>query len=572
MLLLRVIWLIGIWVTLRNTSAFLSLSLPSLKHHPLSLDIFSNSAGRSKVRNVISLEVSNTPLGSQIVPPRAIRDMDWIENIWPSKLKKQGYYPQVQRYCLMSVENCWTDWHVDFAASSVWYFICRGGKTFYFIRPTQENLKAYEQWSSSSERQENTWLGDHVDAVYQVELEAGNTMIIPSGWIHAVFTPQDSLVFGGNFLHSLNISTQLELYRVEVQTKVPRKFRFPHFITFLWFVTKHYYDRLLPLSPQSKARSQSEQKMEPLPPERLPQDVPLRVLRGLKALSFFMLGQARRLDKTLDESEFTDSQRKIARENWPKEQIKNPIELARVFRTLILRILGDTEDLPPPVPTLSQVDALPKTNKNKRKSTDYQPYRASSHRPKSYVAPLVIDPESRQNSREETTYEVLPRPLSKDEPDSGPEELAEVRTLHYVTEATRTVFGQERVIREVRTKTEHVRRIIWTGKPPPNTHVDPLEDTEMLPSNAQSSRTPTESEDVMEQQENKGLSPQHDLLDILATQSAQLDGRSKASAPIADAIEDSNTHSSSQKDPAQEISAVDAQDIKSEPVPSSATN
>ena len=31
------------------------------------------------------------------------------------------------------------------------------------------------------------------------------------GWIHAVFTPVDSLVFGGNFLHSHAIAMQLRL-------------------------------------------------------------------------------------------------------------------------------------------------------------------------------------------------------------------------------------------------------------------------------------------------------------------------------------------------------------------------
>ena len=28
------------------------------------------------------------------------------------------------------------------------------------------------------------------------------------GWIHAVLTPEDSLVFGGNFLHRFNIELQ----------------------------------------------------------------------------------------------------------------------------------------------------------------------------------------------------------------------------------------------------------------------------------------------------------------------------------------------------------------------------
>jgi hypothetical protein len=41
-------------------------------------------------------------------------------------------------------------------------------------------------------------------------MNEGETMLIPTGWIHAVLTPVDSLVFGGNFLHSLNISMQLQ--------------------------------------------------------------------------------------------------------------------------------------------------------------------------------------------------------------------------------------------------------------------------------------------------------------------------------------------------------------------------
>ena len=43
----------------------------------------------------------------------------------------------------------------------------------------------------------------------RIVLEAGNLMFIPSGWIHPVYTPEDSLVFGGIFLHSFAIEKQL---------------------------------------------------------------------------------------------------------------------------------------------------------------------------------------------------------------------------------------------------------------------------------------------------------------------------------------------------------------------------
>lgn len=167
------------------------------------------SPEHQKVLNVISLEISDTPLGAQVVPPSLVRSLDWVTQFWPEAKRGPGHaYPKVQLYCLMGVANAWTDWHIDFAGSSVYYHIHTGAKSFYFIRPTSSNLAAFERWSGS-ELQTTTWLGDFVDEVYKVELKAGNTMIIPTGWIHAVYTPVDTLVFGGNFLHSYNISTRM---------------------------------------------------------------------------------------------------------------------------------------------------------------------------------------------------------------------------------------------------------------------------------------------------------------------------------------------------------------------------
>jgi len=45
------------------------------------------------------------------------------------------------------------------------------------------------------------------------------------GWIHAVYTPMDTLVFGGNFLHSFNIPMQLTVYEIENRTKVKHLFK-----------------------------------------------------------------------------------------------------------------------------------------------------------------------------------------------------------------------------------------------------------------------------------------------------------------------------------------------------------
>lgn len=70
---------------------------------------YSESRLRDKIRNVISLEISNTPLAAKVVPPRLVRELDWVEQFWPSGKRGKGHaYPKVQLYCLMGVAQAWT--------------------------------------------------------------------------------------------------------------------------------------------------------------------------------------------------------------------------------------------------------------------------------------------------------------------------------------------------------------------------------------------------------------------------------------------------------------------------------
>ena len=144
----------------------------------------------------------------------------------------------------MSVAGCYTDFHIDFGGTSVWYHIVRGAKVFWLIPPTDDNLKLYEDWTLSG-KQGDVFFGDTVAKCGKIVLKAGNTLLIPSGWIHAVYTPEDSLVFGGNFLHSFAIEKQLRVAQIEELTKVPNKFRFPFFTELQWYALDKYVWALL---------------------------------------------------------------------------------------------------------------------------------------------------------------------------------------------------------------------------------------------------------------------------------------------------------------------------------------
>lgn len=185
---------------------------------------------RDTVYNVISLEFSHTALADSVTRPSLVRQLDLVDRIWPRNADK----PKVSLYCLMSVKGCYTDFHVDFGGSSVFYHVLRGSKTFMLVPPKKTYLAAYEKWCQSPDQQK-VFFGDLVGECYQVDLHENDNLIIPSGWIHAVYTPSDSLIIGGNFLTSLNFDKQTELALIEKRTRVPRKFRFPRFQRVLWY-------------------------------------------------------------------------------------------------------------------------------------------------------------------------------------------------------------------------------------------------------------------------------------------------------------------------------------------------
>ncbi len=138
----------------------------------------------------------------------------------------------------MSVAGCYTDFHLDFGGTSVWYHVSKGEKQFLLMPPSPESYSLFQNWQMSGE-QEGVFLAELMGKAQLIHLHAGDTFMMPSGekvyishcdrciyhpahtgWIHAVYTPSDSIVFGGNFLHSFNIPQQLMVNELEQDTKV----------------------------------------------------------------------------------------------------------------------------------------------------------------------------------------------------------------------------------------------------------------------------------------------------------------------------------------------------------------
>ena len=245
------------------------------------------SSSKPRVLNQISLEFSNTLLRKYTSSPSFVRELDWIDNVWPvsKRYDNDGIdtYPRVQYYCLTSTAGCYTDFHIDFGGTSVWYHVLSAKKIFLLMPPTKQNIALYESWlcsknqadiffpdmkeeedagmvgglnklDSNQNQEQSLDQSDHpqlekkmleVESCIRVTLEQNQTFIIPTGWIHAVYTPVDSIVIGGNFLHGLDIKGQLDIHCLETRTRVPAKFRFPYFIQLMFYAGKEYTKRMI---------------------------------------------------------------------------------------------------------------------------------------------------------------------------------------------------------------------------------------------------------------------------------------------------------------------------------------
>jgi hypothetical protein len=260
---------------------------------------------RAKILNSISLEISETKLAKKIrIPNFALRD-DWLSYIWPGQLppvlheyvqslnsnnvtlspaakKVNSRYPKcpnVQLFLLMSSALSFTDFHVDFGGSSVFYHVIKGEKLFFLIQPTDNNIAAYMRWYQSDPvKSQRSTLLDYLEpgAVELLHIKEGFTAFLPAGYIHAVFTPKDSIVIGGNYLTSHNISLQLSVASTERVLHTLPKLCFPYYRNINWLAAKYYCIELRKL--------QNEQRAQEIAPFSLIHSINMNVLNGLQSL------------------------------------------------------------------------------------------------------------------------------------------------------------------------------------------------------------------------------------------------------------------------------------------------
>ncbi|CCE62278.1 hypothetical protein TPHA_0C01220 [Tetrapisispora phaffii CBS 4417] len=206
---------------------------------------------RDRLKNVISFEVSDFAKRDNFVVkrPTVVSENDLVDIVWDRYCNcdgENGVYgprPKVTKYVLMSVRNAYTDFHLDFAGTPVYYKLLQGSKKFILFPPTSHNIEQYLQWCNKPD-QTSIFLGDHLQDGIAMELKASDLFLIPAGYIHVVYTPEDSLIVGGNFLTFRDILTHLKIVEVEKESKVPKTFTFPKFEAVMYKTAEWLIDEI----------------------------------------------------------------------------------------------------------------------------------------------------------------------------------------------------------------------------------------------------------------------------------------------------------------------------------------
>ncbi|EGT52239.1 hypothetical protein CAEBREN_21645 [Caenorhabditis brenneri] len=175
---------------------------------------------RTDIINSITLEFSNEKLNDVFRVPSFVSEHSMIQKLMDvltgirrkSKkvLRMLETMPQYTKFLLLSMKGSFTDVHIDFSGSSVFYHVVKGQKVFYVAPFNEENFEIFKK--SQLDSNDNRWIGDILwDKFQRIVIGEGETAFIPGGYLHFVFTPEDSIVIGGNFLMEKFLKRQFDI-------------------------------------------------------------------------------------------------------------------------------------------------------------------------------------------------------------------------------------------------------------------------------------------------------------------------------------------------------------------------
>ncbi|KAI3383174.1 hypothetical protein SNEBB_004306 [Seison nebaliae] len=217
-----------------------TLSKPSLLPTP--------STKPSLLPTPSSLSISPFSKPSILSPPSTLPSSSSKSSLLspPSKLPTPddhltSSYPKVRKFLLMNSKNSLKDFHLDMNGASAWYYLVSGHIKFIFCQYTSTIYRIYKDFLLNTEEGKGDFFLKISDnEIQKIDMNAGDLLIIPGGWIYSMLTIETSIGFYGYFLHSYNVVRQLKVEDIENKMKIVKNSRYPYSIDIYWYVLERY--------------------------------------------------------------------------------------------------------------------------------------------------------------------------------------------------------------------------------------------------------------------------------------------------------------------------------------------
>jgi F-box/leucine-rich repeat protein 10/11 len=121
----------------------------------------------------------------------------------------------------ISVAGSFADFKFAPGGAALWLHALFGKKALCCIPPTTWNLAAYLSWLNTEQR-DASFFGALAEEAAVIEVHAGETVLIPAGWLVAQGTVGDAFVIGSTFFNAGGIGGVLRVMEVEDCLGVPR--------------------------------------------------------------------------------------------------------------------------------------------------------------------------------------------------------------------------------------------------------------------------------------------------------------------------------------------------------------
>ncbi|KAJ2158022.1 JmjC domain-containing histone demethylation protein 1 [Coemansia sp. RSA 552] len=219
------------------------------------LDTWTEYAGARPRRRVLraELEVSQDTLGPQVQRPGVADAVDLMERYWPAAKRSDGRFPGARVEWHLDADGAYSDFRMAGGAAWTYWQVVAGAYVFYLVPPTAANVRRFEAWRRAPDRGLRLFAAD-VRQCFAVRVDAGHTLFVPPGWIHATSSTGDSLMLRGSFLALQSLNAHVGAFRLEERLGDPPERRFPKFAKLSRYMAELLARKWAKMDSRAKAR------------------------------------------------------------------------------------------------------------------------------------------------------------------------------------------------------------------------------------------------------------------------------------------------------------------------------